>query len=256
MLTTTLRGMVANKLRLLLTTSAIALGVAFLAGSLILTDTMQLAFDQLYGKVTTGTDVVVRQHTAYDSGGGNASRQPVPTGVIDRIRQVDGVRAAEGAVSGYALLTDTAGHAVHAAPGAPTLGASLPSDPVLRGDVDLRSGRPPVGPGEVVIDVTSARASRIALGSTIRILFHGPARTFTVVGTVGFGGEDDLGGTTAAYFDTATAQQVLGSPAGFDHIIVSAANGVGDADLSRRLAAVLPGGVEAVTGRTVAQESS
>src|SRR4051812_34810537 len=109
MLTTTLRGMVANKLRLLLTTSAIALGVAFLAGSLILTDTMLLAFDQLYSKVTTGTDAVVRQDTAYDSSGSETGRRPVPTTVIDDIRRVDGVRAAEGAVSGYALLTDTAG---------------------------------------------------------------------------------------------------------------------------------------------------
>ena len=33
-----------------------------------------------------------------------------------------------------------------------------------------------------------------------------------MVGTVGFGGEKNLGGTTSAYFDTATAQKVLGTP--------------------------------------------
>ena len=48
------------------------------------------------------------------------------------------------------------------------------------------------------------------------MLFHGPTQQFTVVGTVGYGGEKDLGGTTAAYFDTATAQRVLGTPGAFD----------------------------------------
>ena len=45
MLTATFRSMVAHKLRLVLTTASIALGVAFLAGTLILTDTMGVAFD-------------------------------------------------------------------------------------------------------------------------------------------------------------------------------------------------------------------
>jgi putative ABC transport system permease protein len=254
MLTHTLRGMVANKLRLFLTTSAIALGVAFLAGSLILTDTMLLAFDQLFGKVTAGTDSVVRQHTSYESSGG--SRRPVPATALDDVRRVDGVRAAEGVVGGYALLTDPAGHAIHAAPGAPTLGANLPADEILRGDIDLRTGRAPSGPDEVVIDVTSAQENQIALGSKLRILFHGPSQVFTVVGTVGFGGEDNLGGTTAAYFDTATAQKMLGSPEGFESIIVSAVDGVSDVELTRRLNAALPEGTESVTGTTVAQESS
>ena len=67
--------------------------------------------------------------------------------------------------------------------------------------------RAPDGPHEVAIDATSAEEHDIALGSTIKVLFQGPTQEFTVVGTVGFGGEKDLGGTTSAYFDTATAQQ-------------------------------------------------
>jgi putative ABC transport system permease protein len=60
MWTATLRGMLAHKLRVALTTASIALGVAFLAGTLMLTDTMQLAFTQLFGQVSSGTDAVVR----------------------------------------------------------------------------------------------------------------------------------------------------------------------------------------------------
>ena len=60
MFTATLRGMLAHKVRLVLTVASIALGVAFLAGTLVLTDTMHLAFNQLFGKVSGGTDAVVR----------------------------------------------------------------------------------------------------------------------------------------------------------------------------------------------------
>ena len=56
MLAATLRGMIAHKLRLVLTTASIALGVAFLAGTLVLTDTMGLAFEQLFGKVSGTAD--------------------------------------------------------------------------------------------------------------------------------------------------------------------------------------------------------
>jgi putative ABC transport system permease protein len=105
--------MLTHRLRLVLTTVSIALGVAFLAGTLMLTDTMKLAFNQLFGKVTSGTDAVVRQEAAYSQTSGVApARRPIEASVLDRVRKVDGVAAAEGSVSGYALLTDTAGRAV------------------------------------------------------------------------------------------------------------------------------------------------
>jgi putative ABC transport system permease protein len=166
------------------------------------------------------------------------------------------VRAAEGTVTGYALLTDTHGKAVLTSGGAPTQGYSMPRDVTLRGDVQLSSGHAPRGPHQVVIDTTSADKHDIALGSDINILFRGPTQRFTVVGTVEFGGEKDLGGTTSAYFDTATAQQVLGSPDSFDAIDVRGADGVPDKALAGRIDAVLPAGTEAVTGAHVAKENS
>jgi putative ABC transport system permease protein len=257
MFTATLRGMFAHKLRLALTTASIALGVAFLAGTLILTDTMKVAFEQLFGKVTSGTDAVVRQEAAFDqSSGVGLSRGPIDAGVLDAVRSVDGVRAAEGSITGYALLTDTEGKAITTAGGAPTMGYNLPDDEQLRGETVIRTGHAPRGPHEVAIDASSAEDHDIALGSTIKVLFRGPTEEFTVVGTVGFGDSKDLGGTTAAYFDTDTAAQVLGQPGTYDSIGVSAADGVSDKALTQRLDAVLPDGAEAVTGAAVAKESS
>ena len=257
MLSTTIRQMLAHKLRLVLTTASIALGVAFLAGTLVLTDTMGLAFEQLFGKVSAGTDAVVRAEAPYNATDGvGTSRGPIPAKALDSVKNVDGVRAAEGTVTGYALLTDTKGKAVLTNGGAPTQGYSMSADEKLRGDVELMSGTAPTNGREVAIDATSAEEHHIALGSQIKVLFQGPTQEFTVVGTVGFGGEKNLGGTTSAYFDTATAQKVLGTPGQFDAINVSASDGVSQATLAKRLSADLPEGIEAVTGKTVAKESS
>src|SRR3954453_9586084 len=103
MLRATIRSMFAHKLRLFLTTAAIALGVAFLAGPLILTATLQLAFTQLFVKVSSGTDAVVREKSAFElSAGVGTSRSPLPVTALAEVRTVVGVAAAEGSVSGYA----------------------------------------------------------------------------------------------------------------------------------------------------------
>jgi putative ABC transport system permease protein len=257
MLKSTFRGMIAHKLRLVLTTASIALGIAFLAGTLILTDTMGLAFNQLFGKVSSGTDAVVRTEASYaESAGVGTSRAPIDASVLDDVAAVDGVRVAEGSVSGYALLTDNDGKAILTSGGAPTMGYTMAEDEALRGEVELLSGTAPQGGDEVVIDATSAEENDIELGSTIKVLFQGPTQEFTVVGTVGFGGEKDLGGTTSAYFDVATAQQVLGEPGSFDTIGVAADDGVTQKELVKHLNAVLPGGTEAVTGASISKENA
>ncbi len=258
MLTATLRSMVAHKLRLILTTASIALGVALLAGTMILTSTMGMAFDMLFGKIASGTDVVVRAEAPYtETQGVGTNRGPISASTLDAVRGVPGVAAAEGSVQGYALLTDTEGRAITTNGGAPTNGYSMPADEELRGDVELLSGHEPTNSHEVAIDATSAEDHDIALGSTIKILFQGPTREFTVVGTVGYGdGITDLGGTTSAYFDTATAQKVVGQPGMFDRIDVRGADGISQAALADRLSRVLPDGTEAVTGKSVAAENA
>jgi putative ABC transport system permease protein len=256
MLKATLRGMFAHRLRLALTTAAITLGVAFLAGTLILTDTMFKAFDQLYNKVSAGTDVAVREQAAYHTDAANASHAPLPAGVLPVVQRAPGVRAAEGTVAGYALITDTHGHAILPGAGAETEGGNWVTDDRLRGDVRLRAGHAPTGTDDVVIDAASADAHHITIGSRINVLFHGPTRRFTVVGTAMFGGEKSLGGTTTAYFATPTAQRVLGMPGTFDEITVSADPGVSEGTLAARIRSVLPHGAEAVTGTELRKETS
>ena len=61
-----LRSLLAHKLRLLLTVTAVTVGVAFVSGTFVLSDTMGKAFDELYAGLTKGTDVTVRAEAAYN----------------------------------------------------------------------------------------------------------------------------------------------------------------------------------------------
>src|SRR3954454_12367280 len=249
----TIKGMLAHKLRLFLTATSIALGVAFLAGTLMLNDSMQRAFDDVFGSVNSGTDVAVRaQAGKVETDDPDDSRPPIPARTLGLVQGVDGVASAEGSVRAYALLTGSDGKAIQPQ-GAPTLGGNLASDPALRGDVTLRTGRAPRAPGEVAIDASSAEKGDLGVGDTTKVLFHGAPETFTVVGTVGYAGEDDLGGSTSAYFDLATAQRVLGKKGAFDSIVVRADTGVSHSDLATRVAKALPARTEALTGEALAK---
>ena len=207
--------------------------------------------------MSSGEDAVVRHETAYTAASGaSVSRAPISASVLSSVRRVPGVAVAEGVDSGYALITDTHGKAVIPSGGAPTMGYTMTSDVTLRGHVRLLSGRAPTGANDVAIDASSAAHHHIPLGSTVRILFRGPSQTFTVVGTVGFGHEKSFGGTSSAYFSSTTAQRVLGTPGSYDEIQVRSAGAISDATLATRLNAVLPHGVQAVTGATAAKEAS
>jgi hypothetical protein len=73
-------------------------------------------------------------------------------------------------------------------------------------------------------------------------------------GIARFGDADRLGQHHHALFDLATAQHVLGKAGTFDEIRVAAAAGVPDDELRDRIADALPAGVEATTGKAVADE--
>src|SRR5919205_2849229 len=129
-----LKGLLARKLRLALTALSIALGVAFVTGTFVLGDTMTKTFDQLYAGLTKGIDVTVRTHSAFTDTSPLGSSKPFDAAVLDRVRQVDGVAAAEGGVTGYALVVDKAGTPVQPG-GAPTIGGNFTPDPALAGGV-------------------------------------------------------------------------------------------------------------------------
>src|SRR5688572_10726027 len=122
---TTIKGLLAHKLRLVATALAVTLGVAFMAGTLVLTDTITKTFDDLFGDIYKQTDVVVRGKGVFDAGreGFGVQRGRVSETVLADVRQVPGVAEAEGTVFGYARIVGSNGKALgNPATGAPTFG--------------------------------------------------------------------------------------------------------------------------------------
>src|SRR5438876_10995599 len=132
------------------------------------------AFDGLFAQIDTGVAVVVEgipKFTDSGPGGGESGlAERVPASVLDRIRQVPGVRVAAGDLSGYAQLVDKRGKAVTTG-GAPTLGVTWIADATLN-PLRLREGRPPQGPNQIVIDANTASKYGFHVGDTAKVLLQ------------------------------------------------------------------------------------
>ena len=242
----TLKGLLAHKFRLAATALAIVLGVSFVAGTYVLTDTINATFTNLFDEVTQGIDVAVRSKDVFTGQMGEV-RDPIPEEVLNEVKAVDGVKVAEGSVTGFAQFVDKDGKPVTTG-GAPTLGVSISSAPELQAGTTVRSGRLPSGPDEMVVDAQTADKHGFAVGDRVKVLLQGPARTFTVSGVIGFGSAGNLGGATLAGFTLPTAQEVLNREGRFDEIDVVAAEGTTPEQLRDRVRAVLDPRYEVLTG--------
>ena len=109
MLKVTLKGLAAHKLRFVLTAVAVMIGVAFLSGTLVFTDTIRQTFDDLFASIYKNTDAVVRGPTAFETNFGD-QRPRVPASTLAQVSAVPGVKAAEGQIQiNYAQIVDANG---------------------------------------------------------------------------------------------------------------------------------------------------
>jgi len=252
----TVKGLLAHKFRLALTALAIVLGVTFVSGTFVLTDTLQQTFNNLFSTIYQHVDFQVRGSAALSSStpGGAAQRNPIPQSVADSVRRVPGVAAAEGTVTSFAQFVAPDGKAISNG-GAPTIGISFDPNPELS-SLRLVGGTAPTRPDQVAMDQSTARKYHFRAGQRVRVELPGPTQTFVISGIVRFGTAGNLAGATIAAFDLPTAQQLFGLSGRYDTVNVLAAPGADKAKLQRAIAAVLPRGVEVVTGKTVADEAS
>src|SRR3954463_4588013 len=122
MLKTAIAGLRHRKLRVLTTSIAVLLGVAFMCGSLVLTDTIGKTFDNLFADIYSGTDASVRGKSTIEGEAGE-QRPRIPTAVVADVAAVPGVAAAEGSIQGYTQIVASNGKALgNPGMGAPTFG--------------------------------------------------------------------------------------------------------------------------------------
>ncbi|MBD0843645.1 ABC transporter permease [Streptomyces sp. TRM68416] len=235
MLKATLRSFLAHKGRLLLSALAVILSVAFVAGSLIFSDTVSRTFDRLFA--STAADVTISPREDLDEAVPSGYTATLPASLAERVARVDGVAAARAEVDVETLtVADEDNEPVGPTTGAPTVGVNW--NPTERSSVELTSGHAPEGAGQVLIDSETADRRDVAIGDTLNVIAGPGSFKVEVVGIVTF--KTTNPGAALVFFDTPTAQsRLLGDPDGATSISVDAAEGVSDAELKRRVTAAL-----------------
>ena len=106
MLRLTIANALAHRSRLALTWLAVALGVAFVAGSLALTDTSNRLLDEQFRTAAANVDLTVRDAAAFDSGMGvEVQRDPLQDELVQQVSTHPAVASMNPAVSGQGILT-------------------------------------------------------------------------------------------------------------------------------------------------------
>ena len=247
-----LQSLVARKLRLVTTALAVILGVAFTAGTLMLTDSMGKTFDNLSAGAYKNTDAVVRAKKVFNDPAGD-QRKLVDASLVPALSHVPGVAQAQGTVQGSALLIGKDGTPVGSGH-APSLGGNW-GDVQALNPFQLVAGHAPQAPDEVVIDKASANLGHLAVGDTTTVLAGGPPQRVRIAGIAVFGTSDNLAGASFVLFTTPVAQRLLAEPGKFTLISFVAAPGVSQQQLAANLKRALPPGTEAVTGAKIIQET-
>ncbi|HZO05973.1 MAG TPA: ABC transporter permease, partial [Solirubrobacterales bacterium] len=160
-----LKSLWARKVRALTTTFAVVLGVAFMAGSYVLTDTIFAAFDQIFGESVKGTSVVVSSKNLVKQQGGETPT--IEESLLAPIKRTPGVRLASGAIFTQGGFFDDKGDEVGAKLDFKAISSVLPGS---LESLDYEQGHPPRGPTEVSLGESAAREAGLGIGDTLEIV--------------------------------------------------------------------------------------
>ena len=242
-----LRSLLARRRRAGLSTLAVMVGVAIVAGTFVFTDTIHAALRHLLRDTTSGAKVVVSSPQ-----GPYAPANPpadIPARLVSRIRSLPGVAAVEGQISDTATIVARDGHPLKPGP-VPTLAVSYLSKPFT--GTRIVAGSPPRSADEVALDRATAARAGYKLGDSIPIVTGQPARRFKLSGIVSFQGAS-TGGVSVAVFDPAAAAALFSKQNQVNVIYVAGASSTPATTLEREIRPLLG---SQLTVRTAAAEVS
>jgi putative ABC transport system permease protein len=225
-----LKGLGARKLRTALTGFAVVIGVAFVAGTFVFTDTIDASFKDLFERTQKGTDVSVQARLAVEED--FAQPPTMPRDTLARVQSVPGVEEAFGSVSNDVTLLDRKGDPI-LSNGPPTIGITAP--PKRFDPFDYKEGGPPSGDAEVAIDKATADKYDFHAGDTVTVQGQAPAKQYTVSGVATLGDSENLAGSRLVVFTLPEAQRVTGHD-GYDDISVAAKGGTSPEQLKAAIA--------------------
>lgn len=112
MFRTALRNVFAHKARLLMTVLAVMLGVAFVSGTLVFTNTISGAMEKSSAKGYSHVDVAVTAQYGEDKGNTVGKEAKLTDATLKAARDTQGAGSAYGVLSGYAAVADQDGKLV------------------------------------------------------------------------------------------------------------------------------------------------
>ncbi|MFF0415396.1 ABC transporter permease [Kitasatospora sp. NPDC004745] len=259
MFRTALRNVLAHKGRLLMTTLAVLLGTAFVAGTLVFSDTFGNALRTQNSKSYTDIAVTVSDHEAvgrgYDRGDRAEAGPSLTEDTRTAVAALPGAADARGVVSGFAGIADRKGALI--GDGFSTTGTNyVPGADGTDPRYPLVEGRGPKDAKEIALDTRTADKGGYKVGDTVRVAVNGPVMELKLTGTLHTNDPRVVAGGSLAAFDTATAQRLYLSPGHYAELDVRAKPGTDDAALLAAVKQALPQGdnLEARTGRELAAE--
>ncbi|MER5384660.1 ABC transporter permease [Streptomyces sp. NPDC002688] len=257
MFRTALRNVFAHKARLLMTVLAVLLGVAFVSGTLVFTNTISDAYQKSSAKGFGQVDVAIRPESSADTGDTLGTTHKLTPPLLDKAAGVPGAASAIGVVNGFTAMADKNGKLIGG--GFQSQGGNYWSG--KEGGKDprypLTTGHAPRGTGEVAIDAETAKRAGYKVGDTVRLSVDGPVLKPVVTGIFTTDDGNVAAGGSLTLFDTATAQRLFHSVGSYDEIDVKAAPGTSQAALRDALDDVLPKDVASTTtGRQLADDQA
>jgi putative ABC transport system permease protein len=253
MLRVTLKGLLEHKIRFILTTLAVVVGVAFVVGAFTLTDSVRAQFDKLFEEINAGIDLAVRGEEPFDTGA-FGTRPPVDAALLPQVEGVTGVAEAVGFAGGFpALLVGSDGEAVEPT-GGPPLAVSWNDSERLQ-TLTLKEGRGPAAAGEVAIDVDTVERGAVGVGDTVTIQTPQGPLPFRLVGTFSFGSSNALSGATLTAFTLPEAQRLYNLEGMYQEIDIALDDPARSEEVEAEIRRFLPPGTEVVTGEVLVEES-
>lgn len=251
MFRTALRNVLSHKARLLMTVLAVMLGVAFVSGTLVFTDSLGNAFRNQSAK--NYDDVAVAVTTSTDQR--DKDRHGVDAATLKKIEGLDGVAGATGRVSGFAGVADPDGKLIGNG-WSNTGGNFSPGKDGKDPQYAFTDGTGPTRDGRIALDKDTADKGEYQVGDKVRVATNGPVKEYTLSGVFTTeDGEVNAGGSLVL-FDTPVAQELFLRPGEFQDVSVSAASGASDQQVLAAVRPLLPENAVAKTGKARADEQA
>jgi putative ABC transport system permease protein len=246
-----LRGLFARKLRTALTGFAVVIGVAFVAGTFIFTDTINASFDDLFERVSKGVDVNVTANQPVEGDFGGRI-QPLPPGTLEKVESAPGVEAVQPRLETQVTIFDKDGDPI-GGNGPPSIVFSTNAE---RFDPQTyEEGERADEPGQVTLDQATADHYDFHVGDKLKIAGRAPAQDYELVGISKLGDQKSLG-IKSMSMPLEEVQKIADRPGELTEIAVAAENGTTPEQLKANISRVLGGSAEVRTGQEQADKAA